>query len=274
VIDTATNQVVGAPITVGTSPFGIAITPDGTRAYVANNSSATVSVIYTATNQVVGAPIPVGSNPDAVAIVPDQPPQASLRTKAKGRKATLKGGASSDPDGQIAAFGFAFGDGKSAQTTTPATKHTYAKVAEFTAGLTLTDNEGCSTTLVFTGQTASCNGSAVAGASRLLAAVKLGKLKRNTEDGTAKLTVKVPGQGRLKLSGKGVVKQRPAAPDSSLAKAVKGKGRVKLRIKAKGKKKRELNRTGKVKLKVKITFRLTGGDRNIQTKKVKLIKTR
>jgi YVTN family beta-propeller protein len=49
VIDTATNAVV-TDIGVGAVPIGIAITPDGTRAYVAGG---TVSVIDTATNTVV-----------------------------------------------------------------------------------------------------------------------------------------------------------------------------------------------------------------------------
>ena len=65
VIDTATNTVVGPPITVGTTPIGLAITPDGSRVYVANQSSNTVSVIATATNTVVGPPITVGSAPVA-----------------------------------------------------------------------------------------------------------------------------------------------------------------------------------------------------------------
>ena len=46
-IDTATNTVV-ATVPVGSFPFGIAITPDGTTAYVVNNGSNTVSVIDTA----------------------------------------------------------------------------------------------------------------------------------------------------------------------------------------------------------------------------------
>src|SRR5947207_2703282 len=36
VIDTATNVVVGTPIAVGFTPFGVAVNPAGTRVYVAN----------------------------------------------------------------------------------------------------------------------------------------------------------------------------------------------------------------------------------------------
>src|SRR4029079_3355089 len=63
VIDTATNTVV-ATIPVGTSPDGIAVTPNGAFAYVANLSSNNVSVISAATNSVV-ATVAVGSLPVA-----------------------------------------------------------------------------------------------------------------------------------------------------------------------------------------------------------------
>ena len=65
--------MVGLPITVGQNPEAIAITPDGSRAYVANGlfNSKTVSVIDTATNAVVGAPITVGEGPSGIAITPD-----------------------------------------------------------------------------------------------------------------------------------------------------------------------------------------------------------
>ncbi len=39
-IDTTTNTA-GTAITVGSGPIGIAITPDGQTAYVANNGSVT-----------------------------------------------------------------------------------------------------------------------------------------------------------------------------------------------------------------------------------------
>src|ERR1017187_2373415 len=60
VINTATNTVsntitnsVTASITVGTAPNGIAVTPDGTKLYIANGYDSTVSVINTNTNTVI-----------------------------------------------------------------------------------------------------------------------------------------------------------------------------------------------------------------------------
>src|SRR5262245_26898215 len=61
VIDTATDTVI-ATIPVGPSPFGVAVSPDGSKVYVANTSSNTVSVIDTATNA-VSATITVGLPP-------------------------------------------------------------------------------------------------------------------------------------------------------------------------------------------------------------------
>jgi len=59
-----------ATVTVGTSPEGVAITPDGSYAYVANEGSETVSVIEISTNTVT-ATVAVGTDPTAVAITPD-----------------------------------------------------------------------------------------------------------------------------------------------------------------------------------------------------------
>jgi YVTN family beta-propeller protein len=63
-IATASNTVV-ATVPVGTFPDGVAVTPDGKHAYVANFNSNNVSVIDTATNTVV-ATVGVGSGPAAV----------------------------------------------------------------------------------------------------------------------------------------------------------------------------------------------------------------
>jgi YVTN family beta-propeller protein len=69
VIDTGTNSVT-ATLTVGSGPRGVAITPDGSTAYVANGGGETVSVIDTGTNSVT-ATLTVGSNPTGVAFTPN-----------------------------------------------------------------------------------------------------------------------------------------------------------------------------------------------------------
>jgi len=58
----STAFAAGASIPVGDTPLGIALTPDGTRAYVANRGSDTVSVIDTVTDTVI-ARIPTGPVP-------------------------------------------------------------------------------------------------------------------------------------------------------------------------------------------------------------------
>jgi YVTN family beta-propeller protein len=73
VIDTATGMVVGAPILLGDRPLGIAITPDGERAYVTNIGDGSVSVIDVASSSVIGSPIAVGPWPAAIVFVPEVP---------------------------------------------------------------------------------------------------------------------------------------------------------------------------------------------------------
>ncbi len=68
-IDAASNTVV-ATVPVGSLPQGVAVTPDGTHAYVANEFSNTVSVIDTTSNTVV-ATVTVGNRPLGVAVTPD-----------------------------------------------------------------------------------------------------------------------------------------------------------------------------------------------------------
>lgn len=113
----------------------------------------------------------------------------------------------------------------------------------------------------------------VDGATQSLCKFSFGRLKRNTVKGTALLPVTVPGAGTLSLSGKGVVKQRPARASVAIAgRAVSEAGTVKLLVKAKGKRKSKLNRIGKAKLKLNVTFTPTGGPPSPEAKKVTLRK--
>ena len=162
-IATATNTA-GTAIAVGNGPIGIAITPDGSTAYVANAGSNNVTRIATATNT-AGTAIAVGTLPFAIAITPDQAPVAAFAATAAppGSPTVFDASGSSDADGQIATYAWDFGDGDGTTASSPTdTAHAYAAAGTYTATLTVTDGEGCSTALVFTGQTASCNGASSA----------------------------------------------------------------------------------------------------------------
>jgi YVTN family beta-propeller protein len=73
VIDIATQTVRGQPIQVGTTPVAIAITPDGSRVYVANNSPSdnSVTVIDTAANTTTTIRDNVVRRPAGVAVTLD-----------------------------------------------------------------------------------------------------------------------------------------------------------------------------------------------------------
>ena len=69
VIDAATSSIV-ATIPVSDDPSGIALSPNGTRAYVANHGIGVVSVINTATNVVI-AEIPGVFAASSIVVAPD-----------------------------------------------------------------------------------------------------------------------------------------------------------------------------------------------------------
>jgi YVTN family beta-propeller protein len=69
VIDAKTNTII-TTVNVGLLPGGVAITPDGTKVYVANLLSNNVSIIDTGTNTVIST-VNVGLLPGGVAVTPD-----------------------------------------------------------------------------------------------------------------------------------------------------------------------------------------------------------
>jgi YVTN family beta-propeller protein len=164
VIDTANRSVVGSPIAVGTQDEYLAVTPDGTRVLVARTEPTQVDLIDTAANQLVGTPAVLSGALGQVAVVPNQGPTASFAKPGAvrpGVATAFNAGASSDPDGSVAHYAWKFGKAKST-TRKKAIKHAFPKPGTYGVTLTVTDNEGCSVSFVFTGQTASCNGSAAA----------------------------------------------------------------------------------------------------------------
>ncbi len=146
-----------------------------------NGGTTTVSQNDVAPGGALSAKIPAtvaaGSSPFEVAASPDQPPLASFAVSARpgrrgrrpdlvetGKTADFDAAGSTDPDGEIATSAWAFGDGEDA-TGGSTQAHAYSKPGAYTALLTLTNDEGCSTELVFTSQTAYCNGGAGATAT-------------------------------------------------------------------------------------------------------------
>ena len=69
VMNISTGTVV-ATIPVGTLPYGVSVSPDGSKVYITNSNTDDVSVINTSTNTVI-ATIPVGNNPKGITVSPD-----------------------------------------------------------------------------------------------------------------------------------------------------------------------------------------------------------
>jgi hypothetical protein len=134
--------------------------------------------------------------------------------------------ASSDPDGQIASYAWSFGDGQTASGG-PTQSHTYGAAGTYPASLTLTDNEGCSTSLLFTGATASCNGSPLAVATRTvtvapgrtagLLRVRVSCTKR-AKPGGCKIELQIVSGKPRKTKGHKKGKAEKPKPESAVAK--------------------------------------------------------
>lgn len=271
VIDTQTNQVIGEPIPVGDEPYEVAITPDGHTAYVANYGSASdsVSAIDTQTDSVKTTIPDTGGRPWQVVVAPDQSPTPSFTASqpTPGAPVAFNGSASSDPDGSIAAFDWTFGDGTAAPNGGATPTHQYASPGTYTATLSVTDNEGCSLSLVFTGRTAYCSGGTSLASNSVMVVpsnrIRFGKVTKNKRKGTAKLRVVVPGPGVLRLSGKKVraVKKRP-----------KKAGKVTLTIRPKAKANKLLKQRHHLKVRIRVTFAPTGGTARTKSKALTLIR--
>ena len=163
-IDTGIDQPIGAPLEFS-GATGVAITPDGLQGYVTDAGTSTVSVLDTNRNANAGA-ITVGDKPVAVAVVPNQGPTASFWVSPTQRRAkkrlTFHASGSTDSDGKITSYSWDFGDRGKAEGPQQTRAHSYRRPGIYYVTLRVTDNEGCSTETVFTGQTASCAGNSLA----------------------------------------------------------------------------------------------------------------
>jgi YVTN family beta-propeller protein len=169
-----TTDMAGSPVATSGFLEDIAILPNGSRAYIADESPDQLIPFDIAGNTALPG-FAVGNRPEAVAIIPNQPPHAVFTPSLAGTSVSFDASASSDPEtapeapGSVVRYDWSFGDGSAATNAGATPKHTYAKGGTYTVTLTTTDNEGCSTQQVFTGQTMYCNGSAIARTTRTVA---------------------------------------------------------------------------------------------------------
>jgi 6-phosphogluconolactonase (cycloisomerase 2 family) len=164
------TPVIRSPFRAGDSPTGLVVTPDGRHLYASNFGSDDVSA-FAITRK--GGLTRIGSFPtggigpaafQGTEVLPDQGPTARFSSDAGrvGRVTRFDASASFDPDGQVVEYRWSFGDGTVLRDGGSEPSHVYRRPGAFRVTLLVTDDEGCSRHLVFTGQSALCNGSHVA----------------------------------------------------------------------------------------------------------------
>jgi YVTN family beta-propeller protein len=212
---TATSKQIGAPIAVGALPRELAFTPDGDTLYVADRESGDVTPIDTATGA-AQAPIRLpGLGPSQLAVTPDLSPTAAFTApSAIATVPTVFSGApSTDPDGTIASYSWAFGDNVLGIGVNPI--HTYAAAGTYNAQLSVVDNEGCGVEQVFTGRTAYCGGNPLAKVTHPIQVAAstpsgpvcstnfgVGAISHNRKNGTVRLRLRFYSTGWFLLFGK------------------------------------------------------------------------
>lgn len=151
------------PEPVSSLPQPSAFTPKGSTAWVALGGGVQKITIATGT---IGAEVavPNGGSAYALAIPADQGPVAAFTTTPApdGSPTSFDASASTAGSSAITKYAWNFGDGNMVSTSAPTTSHTYATSGTYTASLRVTDRAGTSTSVVFTGQSVSRNGSPAA----------------------------------------------------------------------------------------------------------------
>jgi DNA-binding beta-propeller fold protein YncE len=155
------------------------VSPDGKNLYVAStlrpinqNNVLSFRIRADGTLAQIGA-IPTGGDRPlfgALAIRPNQGPTAALADAGGvvNQGIAFDASRSFDTDGRIVRYEWNFGDGNAAPDGGPNPVHAYEQPGRYRVTVTVTDNEGCSGTFLFNGQTAVCNGAPAATSSRLV----------------------------------------------------------------------------------------------------------
>ncbi|MFD1547309.1 beta-propeller fold lactonase family protein [Nonomuraea guangzhouensis] len=162
-----------ADFNAGDSPVALGPSPDGRWLYVSNLNSSDVSAFRIKPGGELiqpGPPVPTGGKRPAfqsLAVQPNQGPQAVLSvSEPTGLEAGFDASTSPDPDGRVVRYDWTFGDGTVLKDGGPRPTHRFPAPGTYQVTVVVTDNEGCSTDLIFTGTSTQCNGSALARAQQ------------------------------------------------------------------------------------------------------------
>ncbi len=255
-IDTATDKVTGASILVGGEPDEIALTANGDSAYVATGEAI---VPINLTTGVAGTPIArIGDGAFQLVVAPDQPPIAAFNPPEAtvGVPATFSAAPSTDQDGSIATYQWRTNFGGS--PTGLAFTHTFTAVESYFAMLTVTDEEGCGPTLVFTGRTAYCNGGPVATVTHPVsvkppvcsAKFGIGAASHNRRNGTVRLRLRFPSTGSFLLFGKKI---------HAVTRKVRKAGSTMVTLHARVELNKRLKKTLRARVRYRVTFTPSAG---------------
>jgi 6-phosphogluconolactonase (cycloisomerase 2 family) len=165
--------VPGSPVEAGHFPVEVTVVPDGRFLYASGgDATGELSAFRIGPG---GRPLPLAAGPfdtggagpayGSVSVLPDQGPSARFAARADGRAVSFDASGSADADGSVARYRWDFGDGTTLSTADPRATHLYPRAGTFRATLVVTDDEGCSTTMVSTGRAVLCNGGAAAATS-------------------------------------------------------------------------------------------------------------
>jgi DNA-binding beta-propeller fold protein YncE len=263
VVETMGNRVVGEPIALPIKPNEIAIMPDGATALAAGGEVIPVNLTAERAGLPFGA---AGNDVLGLAVTPDQSPTAAFTPPSAtvGTPATFSGGASTDPDGSIVSWNWAFGDGGTA--TGVSATHTYAATGTYVAKLSVVDDEGCGEELVFTGRTAYCSGAApavhpvsvkaattvepIAAPAPPSNKFRFGRIVHHLRNGTVRVQVKLPSAGFVLLFGPKV---------HAVTRKSKGVQTMWLTLHARVRLAKRLKKTLRAPVKFRVTFTPNGG---------------
>lgn len=300
------TAVPGQPFAAGALSRGIDAGPGG-RVYVADYVDpvagfSTASVFNIAADgaltQVPGSPFTLavrGTEFQSIAVTPDQGPTAGINAVpgAAGTATTFDAAGSIDNDGgTIQEFNWDFGDGDSQGNGGQTLTHVYQQPGTYTASVTVVDDGGCSTTTIFTGQTADCNGNPGAKAEiqvvvppgevvLTLSGKKKQKLDRAIEVGAGcDLACTVAGSGDLVVTTKKKKGRQAAARRTfkikTVSRSVAAGGTVTLKLKlskiARRAATKALNRRGRVTAKVTVKATSASGVETTSSRSIRLSK--